>query len=192
MFVAQNGTGYCGDVVYFTDDGGINWNRSSTIIGEGNEAQIVELANGTLLLNARLGLEKGHDYDRQFSTSEDGGQTWSSPVRRSDLAAASCMGSFLATSNGHGKQVLLYSHPGSFIGRTNGTVWLSADEAKTFTPMLHVSPANASTPFAYSCMSPTHAEGVIGLAYETEAEAEGCHGPSCRIAFTTFALREGP
>ena len=186
IFVAQVGTGRStlGDVVYYTDDGGATWDRSPTIIKDGNEAQIVELMNGTLLMNARIEVS-GVVRERLFATSDDGGETWSQGTLRRDLLAASCMGSFLAVPGQSAQQqLLLYSHPASLEGRVNGTVWASSDEGTTFAPRFAVSLDDPSTPFAYSCMSDTFEPRITGLAYETGAA--GCRGPSCQILFTTF------
>lgn len=114
VFVAQFGTGKhtTGDVVYFSDDGGITWTLSPTIVTHGNEAQMVELLNGTLLMNARIEVP-GEQQERLFASSDDGGATWRNFTMRDDLDGADqCMGSFLSVP-GHGshEQLLLYSHP---------------------------------------------------------------------------------
>ena len=194
LFLAQLGSGAeadKGNVVYWTDDGGDTWAHAMNIVPGGQEAQVAQLSNGTLLLNARRGLEKGHEYDRLFATSADGGASWAPGVRRGgSLAATSCMGSFLASRyravGGASRTRLLYSHPASFTERSNGTVWVSEDEGATFTPRFQVSPANHSVPFAYSCLTETHKESKYGLLFETGAD--DCSGPSCRIMFTTLSL----
>merc|ERR1711871_551066 len=196
LFVAQLGSGgkwARGNVVYFSDDGGESWDFSRTVVPNGQEAQIVELSNGTLLLNARRGLESGHIYNRLFATSDDGGRTWTNGTIRNDLDAASCMGSFLShdstedpTRRTDPQQLLLYSHPASFQDRTNGTVWTSTDNAASFSPFFQVSPSDHSVPFAYSCLTNTHKADTVGLLYETAAD--GCRGQSCGIRFTSFAV----
>ena len=151
----------------------------------------VELSNGTLLMNARYEV-KAQKRHRLFATSDDAGATWGHVRLRTDFNSASCAGGFLAVEGdaetdakgGTGKQTLLYSHPAAYTGRTDGTVWASADEGATFSPLVKVTPGNASVGFAYSCLTPTHAAGTAGLAYETGAD--GCDGPSCRIMYTSF------
>ena len=188
VFVAQVGVrGGASDVVYFSDDGGRTFNVSATEVPGGNEAQIVELSNGTLLMNARYEVgPKAQKRHRLFATSDDAGVTWGHVRLRTDLDATSCAGGFLAVEEGDrgGKQTLLYSHPAAYTGRTDGTVWASTDEGATFSPLVKVTPGNASVGFAYSCLTPTHAAGTAGLAYETGAD--GCDGPSCRIMYTAF------
>ena len=51
LFVAQLGAGASaadGNLVYYTDDSGSSWEISPTVIPGGQEAQIVELSNGSL------------------------------------------------------------------------------------------------------------------------------------------------
>jgi ABC-type Zn uptake system ZnuABC Zn-binding protein ZnuA len=62
-----------GNVVFYSDDGAATWTKSLTVIEHCNEAQMVELQNGTLLLNAR---DEDHKNNasvmsgaRRFSTS---------------------------------------------------------------------------------------------------------------------------
>lgn len=50
VFVAQLGGGSPGNVVFYTDDGGQTWVKSPTIVEKCNEAQIVELKDGDLLM----------------------------------------------------------------------------------------------------------------------------------------------
>ena len=173
LFVAQLSVN-TGNVIFYSDDGGKSWAKSPTIVQHCNEAQMVELADGRLLLNAR---DEDHRHNasvasgaRRFSHSLDGGHTWEPlGVLREDLGDTNCMGSFLAADAQ--SSALLFSHPNA-AGRINGTVWISHDQAQTFSPLLAVTPANSSQGFAYSCMTrlPAHAEGTapeIGLLYET-------------------------
>eukprot|EP01043_Picozoa_sp_COSAG02_P055463 COSAG02_NODE_6431_length_3572_cov_6.762165_2_plen_61_part_00 len=60
-------------MVFYSDDGAATWTKSPTLIEHCNEAQMVELQNGTLLLNAR---DEDHRNNasvalgaRRFSTS---------------------------------------------------------------------------------------------------------------------------
>ena len=120
---------------------------------------------------------------------------------REGLGTQNCMGSFLSTTDD--TSALVYSHPNGPGTRSNGTVWLSRDQARSFRPLAAVTRTpggSAEELFAYSCMtrmppgSGDHpAEHVaaaagpageaIGLLYET-GDA-GCTGPSCRIMFMT-------
>jgi sialidase-1 len=199
LFAAQLSVNM-GNVIFYSDDGGKSWVKSLTIVEHCNEAQMVELEDGRLLLNAR---DEDHKTNasvafgaRRFSHSQDGGHTWEPlGMLREDLGHTNCMGSFLAGDSQ--SNPLLFSHPNAPAdvkqGRLNGTVWISHDQAKTFSPYLAVTPANSSSGFAYSCMTQLpSAEGTtaatqIGMLYET-GDPGRCTGPSCRIMFKRFAL----
>ncbi len=190
VFVAQLGSGASadkGNVVYYSDDGGSRWAVSPTIIPGAQEAQIAELSNGSLLLNARVGLKTSTDYQRQFAWSHDGGATWSAGTMRYDFRAASCFGSTIA-KNHKGARVLYYSHPAG-LERVNGKVWVSNDDGESWDQWYSVS-SNRDAQFAYSCLSETMSPNTIGMVYETSTpggKKSGCTGASCQIVYTSFA-----
>ena len=66
-----------GVLAIFSDDHGQTWQRGSLMPGKqgGDEDQIVELADGRLLLDIR----QNSGPTRLLATSSDGGQTWSEP-----------------------------------------------------------------------------------------------------------------
>ena len=57
------------------DDGGDTWHVSETLIPTCNEAQMVELSNGTILMNAR-DEASAPSGGRRVATSVDAGKTW--------------------------------------------------------------------------------------------------------------------
>ena len=60
----------------YSDNGGITWQTSkNAACTNGDEAKVVELTNGNILMSIR-NRAKGH---RLFSFSTDGGETWSEP-----------------------------------------------------------------------------------------------------------------
>ena len=63
-----------GNFALFSEDHGKTWRRSAPVPGDaGDECQLVELVSGRLLMDIRQ--ETGAS--RSFSTSDDGGKTWS-------------------------------------------------------------------------------------------------------------------
>jgi len=66
-----------GSLAIFSDDHGKSWQRSQLMPGVniGDEDQLVELADGRLMLDIR----QNRGPQRQVSVSSDGGQTWSAP-----------------------------------------------------------------------------------------------------------------
>lgn len=57
----------------YSDDHGKTWKRGSTIGTDMNENKLVELSDGTLLLNSRMSNKAGYRY---IAKSTDGGETW--------------------------------------------------------------------------------------------------------------------
>ena len=166
-----------GHVIY-SDDHGETWK-----VGPGTkpcmrEPQVVELADGSLMLNARKHEPVGY---RVVATSRDGGATWSELRDDHSLVDPPCQGSILRYSFAGGradKNRLLFAIPASPTERVNMTVRLSYDEGKTWP----VSRTIHSGPSAYSCLV-VLPEGTIGLLYEC-----GVKYRYEKIAFARFNL----
>ncbi len=145
--------------IAYSDDGGKTLQLSDRIpheglLGYGNEAQVVELQDGTLLFNAR---NQGGQY-RKISRSFDGGITWDNMQLDPGLPGVNCMGSIISHED-----ELVYSGPANKKQRTNGTVRISVDNGKTWAYSRELVPGG----FAYSCLT-SLADGKIGLLYETD------------------------
>jgi hypothetical protein len=84
------------DDVLWSDDGGSSWNASATQIPNCGEAQLAELADGTVVMNCRNPKEVGNGRNRGRSVSNDGGDTWTPMVVMENTPGTSCMGSFLS------------------------------------------------------------------------------------------------
>jgi len=164
----------------YSDDHGETWKMGGEI-GEYNvEPQIVELIDGSLLMNMRQMKGRGH---RMYTISKDMGQTWQDIVDETTLPepGAGCQASFIRYTNkndGYLKNRLLFSNPASTEGRLNMTVRVSYDEGKTWTysKTLHKGPS------AYSCMT-VLPDGSIGILYE-----RGEKGTRNLITFARFTL----
>jgi len=159
----------------YSDDHGKTWQLSDNEVGPGvNESQVVELTDGTLVLNMRSDGPKGC---RIGATSKDGGKTWSAPFDVRELPDMCCQASMLrytwADQQG-GKSRILFCNPVK-SGRNEGTVRLSYDEGKTW-PVAKIIHKDY---FGYSCLA-AMPDGAIGCLYETE----GCN----KIAFQCFSL----
>lgn len=150
-----------------TDDG--KGKKTSTV----NEAQFVELKDGSIRFNVRRWAGKPV---RKTCVSEDGGVTWSNVEDAPDLVDPSCMASIVRYSDpaDGAKSRILFSGPQS-TKRDNGTVYLSYDEGKTW-PVKRVLCPDA---FAYSCLAALP-DGGIGCLYE----ADGTR----KIVFARFTL----
>jgi sialidase-1 len=163
--------------VAYSDDQGETWSLSEIIphhdlMGFGNEAQVVELPDGSLLFNAR---NQGGQY-RKFSRSRDGGNTWGPMRLDPGLPGVNCMGSIIIHEG-----ELVYAGPANKTQRTSGTVRISEDDGETWAHSREVIPGS----YAYSCLT-TLKNGKIGLLYETDSYR--------RINFMSFSpawIKEG-
>jgi len=161
--------------IIYSDDHGKTWQMSDNEVGPNvNESQVVELTDGSLLLNMRTG--QGKDC-RVGATSKDDGKTWSKLFDIPELPDAGCQASLLRYTwpdlDG-GKSRILYSK-GTTPNRRVGTVRLSYDEAKTWP----VAKVVCEGYFGYSCLT-IMPDDTIGCLFETA----GCS----KIAFTNFSL----
>jgi len=139
--------------VIYSDDAGKAW-RLGGVVGPGcNECQIVELADGALLLNMR-GV-KG-DSRRKIAISRDGGETFTEPRPDETLIEPVCQASLIRLAGGS----LLFSNPAS-TKRERITIRGSDDGGKTW-PRAKVLHARAA---AYSCLAELP-DGRIGCLYE--------------------------
>jgi sialidase-1 len=165
-----------GSHVFYSDDHGKTWKLGGRVAPDTNECQVVELADGTLLLNMRSYHGKNR---RAMSTSRDGGLTWSELRHDDALIEPICQASFLrcTLAGQHGKNRLLFANPAS-TGRIKMTVRLSYDEGRTWpvSRMLHAGPS------AYSCLALLPVL-CVGCLYE-----RGQQSPYERITLARFSL----
>jgi sialidase-1 len=157
----------------FSDDAGKTWAYGDDVPGafvpdgkggersQINEVQMVELADGSVLLDSR---QFAGAKVRRSSVSRDGGKTWSSVQEMRDLTDPSCMASTIRYSFTEGTTPgrLLHSGPDS-TKRERGTIYLSLDEGKSW-PIKRVLYAG---PFAYSVLT-RFSDGTIGCLFEAD------------------------
>lgn len=147
---ADDPDGYNSHVIY-SDDHGRTWRLGGVIRPAVNECQVVELADGTLLMNMR-------NYDRSqttraLATSGDGGLTWSAVRHDPTLVEPVCQASLVryVTEPPESRNLLLFSNPGhGEVGnRRDMTVRMSLDEGRTWPASRVLWPG----PAAYSCLA---------------------------------------
>ena len=163
--------------VMYSDDHGKTWHLGGSTDSNTDENQLVELADGSLMLNIRNYREQGH---RGISISKDGGQTWSKVVSDPTLIEPVCMASLIryTQSPPFTKNRLLFSNPATQTERIKMTVRVSYDEGKTW-PVAKL--LNAG-PSGYSCLT-TLPDGQIGCLYE-----RGEHHSIEKLTFARFSL----
>jgi sialidase-1 len=143
----------------YSDDGGDTWKLGETAPddekGVGNEVQMFERTDGTVVLNARQHLGPKL---RTQAVSSDGGATWSQLSDISDLPDPQCMAGVLALDG----STVVFTGCDSPSRRALGTLWISRDGGATWPQKLLVEPEG----FAYS-LPVQLASGEIGVVYET-------------------------
>lgn len=116
--------------VFGSDDHGKSWYFIDTAIKPADESKIIELTDGSWMINARV----NNAGKRYVHTSKDAGKTWTT---RADeiLIDPSCNASIIrytAKSDGFDKDRIIFSNAKMENERTNLTVRISYDEGKTW------------------------------------------------------------
>mgnify|MGYP001791342622 CR=1 FL=1 len=147
--------------LFGSDDHGENWYLIDTPITPGDESKIVELADGTWMINSRV-----NDQGIRFvHTSTDKGATWHSKPDAS-LVDPGCNASIIrytSVEEGADKNRLLFSNAKSKDNRRNITVRISYDEGQSWTEGKTIYGGSS----AYSSLS-ILANGDIGLLFEKD------------------------
>ncbi|MCC6680602.1 MAG: exo-alpha-sialidase [Phycisphaeraceae bacterium] len=167
---------YSHTFVIYSDDDGQTWHRGGMAMPWGNEAQLVTLPNGRLMVNAR-DADNSHRPDhivRRVAISDDGGETWQ-PWDGQPLESPQCHGAIERYVH-DGRDLLLFSNPKSAFrqtehpyGRVNMSIRVSADEGKTWQVSRTIYPG----PSSYSDIVVLR-DGTIGVVYEN-GEQGGTH-----------------
>lgn len=164
--------------VIYSDDRGATWQFGGATIDGTNESQVVELADGRLMINMRNHPRKKENY-RAVATSKDGGQTWSNVRYDEMLSEPPAQASILrfSTRESHDRNRLLFSNAAG-TRRERMTVRLSYDEGDSWpvSRLIHGGPA------AYSSLV-VLPDMTIGLLYE-----RGDEHPYDRLTFARFSL----
>ena len=159
--------------VFGSDDHGKTWYFIDTPIQPADESKIVELADGNLMINARVN-GKGLRY---VHTTTNQGETWET-IADTTLIDPGCNASIIrytSVKDGNKMNRLLFSNAKAEKGRTNMTVRLSYDEGKTWTEGKTIYSGSS----AYSSMTILK-NGNIGLFFEKDKHTEN--------VFTSFSL----
>lgn len=166
--------------VIYSDDHGRTWKLGGIIEPDVNECQVVELADGSLLMNLRnYSKDACAEKRRALATSVDGGLTWSRPYYDQALVEPVCQASFLRVSvrPAARRNRLAFANPAS-TERKDMTLRLSYDEGRTWPvgKVLHAGPS------AYSALA-VLPDGSIGCLYEM-----GIRKPYERIVLARCAI----
>lgn len=117
--------------LFYSDDEGKTWHVSNKAFDGGDEAKVVELADGSILMSIR----NKHKGERIYTISKDNGVTWGKAGRWPELIEPACNGDIIRytlQSDGSDKNRLLHSIPNDPKVRKNVSVFISYDEGKTW------------------------------------------------------------
>lgn len=159
--------------VIYSDDHGKTWKVGGASADKTNECQVVERADGSLLLNMRSHHGKNR---RALATSTDRGATWSELAFDAALIEPTCQASLIRVEEKR-KGLLVFANPAS-TKRERMTVRLSTDEGKTWPAARELYAKSA----AYSALVALPG-GQVGCLYEREGYKA--------IVFARFWLAEG-
>lgn len=149
--------------VIYSDDHGITWRLGGIIEPDVNECQVVELVDGTLLMDLRnYSKAPATVHRRAFATSADAGLTWSKPRYEPILVEPVCQASLIRLTRRpeHSRNRLAFANPAS-TKREKMTIRLSYDEGRSW-PVARLLYAG---PSAYSALAALPG-GEIGCLYE--------------------------
>ncbi|KIC93026.1 sialidase family protein [Flavihumibacter solisilvae] len=118
--------------VIYSDDAGANWILGGAVPADPalnpNESTVTELSDGRLMLNMRVGSNQNQ---RIYSTSDDGGTTWSALIQAPELIDPVCQGSLVSSSIENGFAVF-FSNAASKT-RNNMTIKMSVNDGSAWT-----------------------------------------------------------
>lgn len=161
--------------IVYSKDGGETWHVGTGAKPNTTEAQVVQLADGALMLNMRDDLNrrvKDETNGRAVAVTTDLGETWTiHPSSNSALPEPNCMASIIDTyveMNGQNQQVLFFSNPNDKGARINMTIKTSFDGGYTW-PETNQVLLNENQGFGYSCMTMVD-ENTVGILYEGAKE----------------------
>lgn len=191
-----NGHGPASNTTIYSDNHGKTWRTRGLAIPDStgfegaNETAAVELADGRVMLNARLPTTENR---RVITVSNDGERNWSAPHYQADLQDPICMAGLLrySTIKHGGKNRLLFSNPDNLTradrkeiaskDRKNVTVRISYDEGASWPIKRSLEPG----PSGYSDLA-VLPDGTILCFYE--ASRNGSGGAAERLVLARFNL----
>ena len=149
----------------YSDDGGNQWAYGEVAFehdeGSGNEVQMVELSDGTLMLNSRSA--SGNKF-RKIAISRDGGDNWTGLSDDEQLPEPQCQGSIVSIPSANlDIPALIFSNPYTKTGRFFGTLQVSFDDGKTW----EINKCVYNGSYAYSSLANLGNE-QIGLLFERD------------------------
>lgn len=159
--------------LFGSNDHGKTWFFIDTPITPADESKVVELADGTWMINSRV----YHKGLRIIHTSRDEGKTWETreDAQLIDPGCNAGIIRYTSVKDGFDKNRLLFSNAKSKKGRVNLSVRISYDEGLTWSEGKTIYPGSS----AYSSLTVLE-NGDIGVFFEKDEYTKN--------AFVSFSL----
>jgi len=147
-----------------SDNNGKSWRQGKPVPAspeyQPNEVQVVELASGEILLNAR---NQAPDKFRLTALSQDQGETFDSAHPNADLPDPTCQASILrfAWPKDNRPGIIAFANPANQNSRTQGTIKFSLDEGQSWVSSALLEKGS----FQYSSMTMLTYD-TLGILYE--------------------------
>lgn len=155
--------------IIYSKDAGETWQVGTGAKSETTEAQVVELSDGSLMLNMRDDRNRKDRNDpqngRSIAVTTDLGKTWTEhPTSRKALIESNCMASIISFEREGQSDVLFFSNPNSKVARVHMTIKTSLDDGDTW-PKENQLELYQQAGYGYSCLTQID-ENYIGILYE--------------------------
>jgi sialidase-1 len=171
--------------ILYSKDQGKTWQLGTGAKSKTTESQVVELKDGSLMLNMRDDRGRdpvGNGY-RSVAITSDLGKTWiEHPSSRKSLIEPVCNASLIKhvyTINGDVNEILLFVNPADQYKRKNMTIKVSFDEGRTWPASYHTL-IDAGTGRGYPSLTSID-QNTIGILYE---------GSQADLVFQKFSLTQ--
>ncbi|MBR5323987.1 MAG: C10 family peptidase [Muribaculaceae bacterium] len=163
---STDGSGEMSNFAVYSDNHGESWNVSSIACGNGDEAKVVELSDGKLLMSIK-NRSKGY---RLMAKSNDQGVTWESFTPTTKVLDPACNGDVVSTTYGD-KYYLLHSIPANSTTRRDVSIYISEDDGTNWTLAKQVFNSYS----AYSSLEVLN-DGTVGIIVEEGKWDSGISG----------------
>jgi sialidase-1 len=157
--------------IIYSKDGGNTWHIGTGAKPNTTEAQVVQLSDGSLMLNMRDDRNRQIKDDtngRAVAVTNDMGKTWIvHPSSNCALPEPNCMASIIGADvriEKENQKVLFFSNPADKYRRINMTIKASLDEGMSWPEHYHLL-IHAPEGFGYSCLTMVD-EQHVGIVYE--------------------------
>ncbi len=152
----------------WSDDHGESWTVSKPARSNTTECAVVELSDGSLMLNMRDNRnrsDKGETNGRAVSVTSDLGQTWKTHSSdHGSLPEPVCMASLIGHELADSRQVLFFSNPDNRYSRKNMTIKVSLDDGKTWPEEHHIELDHRGGAYSSQVMVD---DETLGILYES-------------------------